>query len=174
MRNKWSGGLKYTFLGNLKAMETKEGFKPVKEMLHDLWHELDGLRLQTRADKILIDAIGKEMDERQEEVKTLRAELRDMKRKYAWIDEPCTSQVPDDSVANITKVLSDHLHFHRGGFVSARAPGFVGELPLGSVGRAFGTAIIPRELTGEVPPYPKLSDSLKMGDLTVAPDLKKK
>lgn len=192
MSNKWIGGLKYTYLGNLKAMETKEGLKPVKEMLHELWHELHGLRLQTRADKILIDSIGKEMDERQDEVKALRAELREMKRKYAWVSEPCTSQVPSDTIGCITRLLGEQTHFHRGGLVSSMPPGLMGEVPLSSIGRTFGTAIIPREMTeGHIRP-PKLTDILKMGDLSspappfpkvgdttvdllsIAPDLKKK
>lgn len=192
MSNKWIGGLKYTYLGNLKAMETKEGLKPVKEMLHELWHELHGLRLQTRADKVLIDAIGKEMDERQAEVKSLRAELRELKRKCAWVDAPCTSQMPDDSVAYITKILGEQTYFHRGGLVSSALPGVLGDVPLSSVGRTFGTAIIPREMTEGHIRHPKLTDILKMGDLSspvppflkvgdttvdllsIAPDLKKK
>ena len=173
MSNKWIGGLKYTYLGNLKAMETKEGFKPVKEMLHELWHELHGLRLQTRADKILIDSIGKEMDERQAEVKSLRAELRELKRKRAWVDAPCTSQVPSDTIGCITRLLGEQTHFHRGGLVSSMPPGLMGEVPLSSIGRAFGTAIIPRELTEKVPPFPKLDVAEKIDLLSIAPDLKK-
>ena len=83
----WFGGVKGLLM---EPVDDKTGEKeevrivPLQVALKHAFDELDALRKQTRADQILIASIGTEMEERQAEVKQLRAQLH--REVPSWVD----------------------------------------------------------------------------------------
>lgn len=145
---KWDGTLRRNCLGlrpkfYLSGERVSQG-----PALKAIWEELKALRLQTRADQLVIEAVGDEMEELRAKVKGLRAQLHREAVQTACVS--AEAREPLDINTVLMEFDEARNKLHHGGLVT--------EIPVYRMGEAGSDFCVHRV---DLPPLPR--------HLTIAP-----